>query len=111
VTGVEHPGKTFPGKLHTTLTARGELVIVRDNVTNIGDEARPLDSQSQLLLSDKGQTFEPSSAILFTRDALEFAQLINPRQRAERRPFAVRRGARNEDCQHRASRHLMRAGA
>jgi hypothetical protein len=36
VAGVEHPGKTFPGKLQTRLTARGEFVIVRVNVTNIG---------------------------------------------------------------------------
>lgn len=78
VTGVEHPGKTFPGKLHTTLTARGEFVIVRVNVTNIGNEARSLDSRSQFLLNEKGQTLEPSSAILLTRDALEFVHLINP---------------------------------
>jgi hypothetical protein len=78
VTGVEHPGKTFPGKLHTTLTARGEFVIVRVNVTNIGTEAKSLDSRSQFLLNDKGQTLEPSSAILLTRDALMFVQLINP---------------------------------
>jgi hypothetical protein len=78
VAGVEHPGKTFPGKLHTLLTARGEFVIVRVDVTNIGDEAKPLDYKSQFLLSDKGQTLEPSSATLLTRDALEFVQQINP---------------------------------
>jgi hypothetical protein len=78
VTRLEHPGKTFPGKLNTTLTARGEFVIVRVNVTNIGNESRPLDALSQFLIDDLGQILAPSSAILLTRDALEFVQLINP---------------------------------
>jgi hypothetical protein len=78
VTGVEHPGKTFPGKLHTTLTARGEFVIVRVDVTNMGNVPEPLDSRSQFLFNDKGQTLEPSSAILLTQDALKFVHLINP---------------------------------
>jgi len=78
VTGVERPGKTYPGKLQTTLTARGEFVIVRVNVTNIGKHEQALDSQSQFLFNDKGQTIEPSSAILYTKDALKFVQLIEP---------------------------------
>ena len=78
VTGVEHPGKTFPGKLQTTVTAQGEFVIVRVNVTNIGNEAQPLDCQCQYLLNDKGQAFQPSSAILYTKDALKVVQLIKP---------------------------------
>jgi len=78
VTGVERPGKTYPGKLQTTLTARGEFVIVRVNVTNIGKQEQGLDSQSQFLSNDKGQTIEPSSAILYTKDALKFVQLIEP---------------------------------
>lgn len=78
VTGVERPGKTYPGKLQTTLTARGEFVIVRVNVTNIGKQEQGLDSQSQFLFNDKGQTIEPSSAILYTKDALKFVQLIEP---------------------------------
>jgi len=78
VTGVERPGKTFPGKNHTTLTASGEFVVVWVDVTNLGDEARRLDCQCQYLLNDKGQAFEPSSAILYTKDALKFVRLINP---------------------------------
>jgi hypothetical protein len=78
VTGVEHPGKTFPGKLRTTLRAQGEFVVVLVDVTNVGHEAQPLDSESQFLLNDKGQTFEPSPAILYTKDALKFVHLINP---------------------------------
>ena len=78
VTSVERPGKTFPGKLQTTLTAQGEFVIVRVDVTNIGNEAQLLDCQSQFLLNDKGQTIEPSSAILCTKDALKFVQPISP---------------------------------
>lgn len=78
VTGVERPAKTFPGKLQTTVTAQGEFVIVRVNVTNIGNEAQPLDCQCQYLLNDKGQGFQPSSAILYTKGALQFVQLIKP---------------------------------
>lgn len=78
VAGVEHPGKIFPGKLRTLLTARGEFVIVRVDVTNIGDKAKSLDFNSQFLLSDKGQTLQPSSATLLTGEALEFVHQINP---------------------------------
>lgn len=78
VTGVARPGRTFPGKLNTTLTARGEFVIVLVNVTNVGTAAQRLDWASQYLLNDKGQAIEPSSAVLYTRDALKFVQLIHP---------------------------------
>ena len=39
VTGVEHPGKTMTGKVGSTLTAKGEFVIVRVDVTNNGKAA------------------------------------------------------------------------
>lgn len=78
VTGVERPGKTFPGKTQTTLTAKGEFVIVRVDVTNVGDDARRLDCQCQYLLNDKGQATSPSTAILYTKDALKYVQLIEP---------------------------------
>ncbi len=78
VTGVERPGKSFPGKLQTTLTAGGEFVIVRVDVTNVGDEARRLDCQCQYLLNDKGQAISPSSRILYTKDALKYVELIYP---------------------------------
>ena len=78
VTGIERPGKAYPGKLQTTLTARGEFVIVRVDVTNIGNEAQAFGCQCQYLLNDKGQVFEPSSAILKAKDALKFVQLIDP---------------------------------
>lgn len=78
VTGVERPGRTFPGKLNTTLTAKGEFVIVRVNVTNVGNEPKRVDCACQYLLNDKGQAVEPSSAILYTREALKFVQLIHP---------------------------------
>jgi len=78
VTGVEHPGKTFTGKLGKTLTAQGEFVIIRVNATNIGNEAENLDCSCQLLLTDKGQKFEPSSSVLLTKDALKFVELIDP---------------------------------
>lgn len=78
VTGVERPGKTYPGKAQTTLTAKGEFVIVRVDVTNVGDDARRLDCRCQYLLNDKGQATSPSTAILYTTDALKYVQLIEP---------------------------------
>jgi hypothetical protein len=78
VTGVEHPGKTLAGKVGETLTAHGEFVIVLVNVTNMGKKEQSPDCSSQILMSDKGQMFEPSSAILRTKEALKFVQLIKP---------------------------------
>lgn len=78
VTGMERPGKTLEGKVGTTLTARGEFVIVRVNVTNIGKAARSADCQCQLLVNDRGQKFQPSPAILSTKNALKFVSLIEP---------------------------------
>jgi hypothetical protein len=78
VTGVEHPGKTLAGKAGETLTAQGEFVVVRVNVTNIGKEARHLGFSCQLLSNDEGQKFEPSPAILSTKDALKYVEWINP---------------------------------
>ena len=78
VTGVERPGKTLAGKTGKTLTARGEFVIVRVNVTNIGKAAQTPSCSCQLLSDDKGQKFRPSAAILSTKEALKFVQLIEP---------------------------------
>lgn len=79
VTAVEHPGKTIAGEFGTTETAQGEFVVVRVNVTNIGDEAQTLMSTGQLLFNDKGQKFEPSSAIMTLKDADKFFLTnINP---------------------------------
>jgi hypothetical protein len=78
VTGVERPGKTLAGKLNTTLTAQGEFVIVRANVTNVGKTAQSADCQCQLLVSDQGEKFKPSPLILSTKDALKFVRRIEP---------------------------------
>lgn len=78
VTAVEHPGKTFEGKVGKKLTAKGEFVIVRVDVTNVGTTALRLGCSCQYLFNDKGQQFAPSPAILSTRDALKFVQWINP---------------------------------
>jgi hypothetical protein len=78
VTGVERPGKTLAGKTGKTLTAKGEFVIVRVNVTNIGKEAQTPNCSCQLLSDNTGQKFRPSSAILSTKEALKFVQLIEP---------------------------------
>ena len=79
VTGVEHPGKTFQSQFGTTETAQGEFVIVRINITNIGDAAQMIDSSSQQLFNDKGQKFAPSSAIMSLKGADKiFITNINP---------------------------------
>ena len=78
VTGIERPGKTLPGKLNTTLTAQGEFVIVRVNVTNIGKAAQSADCKCQLLVNDRGEKFTPSPLILSTKDALKFVRRIEP---------------------------------
>lgn len=79
VTGVERPGKTIAGQFGTSETAQGEFVIVRVNVTNVGNEGQMLDSSSQQLFNDKGQKFAPSSAIMSLKDADKFfLQNINP---------------------------------
>jgi len=78
VTGVERPGKTMPGKNHTTLTAKGEFVVVKVNVTNVGTVGQSLDCQCQVLFNDKGQQYMTSSSILSTKDALKFVRIIEP---------------------------------
>jgi Domain of unknown function (DUF4352) len=79
VTGVEHPGKSFQSQFGTTETAQGEFVIVRINVTNIGDAAQMIDSSSQQLFNVKGQKFAPSSAIMSLKGADKiFITNINP---------------------------------
>ena len=78
VTGVEHPGKTLAGKVGEMLTAHGEFVIVLVNITNIGKQEQAPNCSCQILLNDKGQMFGLSSAILRTKDALKFVQVIPP---------------------------------
>lgn len=79
VTGVERPGKTYPGKLGRTLTATGEFLIVRVNVTNFGDKGTPpLDCSCQFLVNDEGQKLTTSPAILNLKDALKYVQWVNP---------------------------------
>ena len=83
VTGLEHPGKTIAGKAGKRLTARGEFVIVRVDITNIGRAPQTPDSSCQLLINDKAWEFEPSPSILSTKEALKFVQRINPGQTAK----------------------------
>ena len=78
VTGVERPGRILVGKLDETLTAHGEFVVVRVDVTNVGDEAQAPNCSCQLLHNDEGREFEPSPAILSTKGALKFVRQINP---------------------------------
>jgi len=78
VTGVERPGKTMPGKNGTTLTAKGEFVVVKINVTNIGTIGQSLDCRCQVLYNDKGTRYSPSPVILATKDALKFVRNIEP---------------------------------
>lgn len=53
-------------------------MIVRVNVTNMSNVAQSLDCRCQLLFNDKGQKFEPSPAILSTKEALKFVIRIDP---------------------------------
>ena len=78
VTGVEHPGKTLAGKTGKTLTARGEFVVVRVDITNIGTAPQAPDCSCQLLINDKAWEFEPSPSILSTKEALKLVRRINP---------------------------------
>jgi len=78
VTGLEHPGKTLAGKYGKTLTAQGEFVIIRVDITNIGTAPMTPDCSCQLLVTDKAWEFEPSPSILSTKEALKFVQRINP---------------------------------
>jgi hypothetical protein len=78
VTGVEHPGKTFMGKYGEMLTAQGEFVIVRVDVTNISNKEQRLGCSCHFLFNDKGQKFATSPSILRTKDALKYVEWINP---------------------------------
>ena len=83
VTSVEHPGKTLAGKAGETLTAKGEFVIVRVTLTNTGKESQSQDCSCQLLVGDNGESFEPSPAILSTKEALKFVALVEPGETVE----------------------------
>jgi hypothetical protein len=78
VTGVERPGKTLEGKVGARLTAQGEFVIVRVDVTNVGSTVQRLGCACQFLFNDKGTRFAPSASILRTKDALKYVEWINP---------------------------------
>lgn len=79
VTAVERVGTTI-GEDFLQETAQGEYVIVRVNVTNIGDEPQMLSSSGQVLYNDKGQKYEPSSDALFSLEGASdfFLEDINP---------------------------------
>ena len=83
MTGVEHPGKTLAGTAGKTLTAIGEFVIVRVDVTNIGTAPLTPDCSCQILIDDKASEFKPSPSILSTKEALRFVQRINPGETAK----------------------------
>jgi hypothetical protein len=80
VTGVERPGKAFTGKVGETLTAQGEFVIVRVDVTNVGNKEQRLGCSCHFLYNDKGQKFATSPSILRTKDALKYVEWISPGQ-------------------------------
>ncbi|NMM23400.1 MAG: DUF4352 domain-containing protein [Phycicoccus sp.] len=83
VTAVERPGKTLVGKLDEALTAHGEFVVIRVNVTNVGNKAQSPDCSCQLLHNENGREFEPSSSILRTTGALKFVREIEPGETVE----------------------------
>ncbi|NMR20059.1 DUF4352 domain-containing protein [Cellulomonas fimi] len=79
VTSVERVGPTI-GEGFTEETAQGEYLVVRLNVTNIGDEPQMLSTGGQVLYNDKGQKYEPSSDALFSLEGASdfFLEDINP---------------------------------
>ena len=78
VTSVERPGNKI-GKAYLETTAQGEFVIIRMDVTNIGDSGYTLSSFGQRLFNDKGQEFKPSSAVFSLEGASKlFSENINP---------------------------------
>jgi hypothetical protein len=78
VTGVEDVGKTV-GPDVIQEEAQGTFLIVRVDVTNIGDEARMLDSSSQYLYDADGRKYDASSAIFVLEDFDKaFLENINP---------------------------------
>lgn len=83
VTGVDRPGKMLVGKVGEMLTAHGEFVVVRVNVTNVGNKAQSPDGSCQLLHNENGREFEPSSSILRTTGALKFVRQIDPGETVE----------------------------
>jgi hypothetical protein len=83
VTRVERPGKSLVGKVGETLTAQGEFVIIRVDVTNVGTEEQRLDCACQFLSNDKGQKFAPSSSILRTKEALKYVAWIQPGEKVK----------------------------
>lgn len=79
VTGVERVG-TIIGEGFTEETAQGEYIIVRVNITNIGDEPQMLSTTGQVLYNDKAQKYEPSSDALFSLEGASdfYLEDINP---------------------------------
>jgi hypothetical protein len=78
VTAVEPPVETV-GEDFMAEEAQGQFVIVRVTVTNVGDEARTLDSSSQYLYDADGRKYETSGAIFTLPDYDKaFLQNINP---------------------------------
>jgi hypothetical protein len=78
VTAVE-PAVETVGESILAEEAQGQFVIVRLTVTNVGDEARTLDSSSQYLYDAEGRKYETSSAIFTLPDFDKaFLENINP---------------------------------
>ena len=78
VTAVEPPVETL-GEGVLAEEAQGQFVIVRITVTNVGDEARNLNSSFQYLYDAEGRRYEASSAIFTLPDYDKaFLENINP---------------------------------
>jgi hypothetical protein len=79
VTSIQKSSRTITDRLGATETAQGVFVIIRIDVTNIGDQARTLNATDQYVVNDKGQRFATSSAISSVNGAETIlVEKINP---------------------------------
>jgi hypothetical protein len=87
VTEVEPPVETV-GEDIMAEDAQGQFIVVRVTVTNVGDEARTLDSSSQYLYDAEGRRYETSSAIFVLPDYDKtFLENVNPGNTVEDAPL------------------------
>jgi hypothetical protein len=79
VTAVQPPARSLTYQPGSTVTAQGEFIIVRVDVTNIGFDARTLTTTDQFLVSDTGQRYATSAAISYLKGSEKiFLDKINP---------------------------------
>lgn len=77
-TGVKRVGDKYFGE-----EAQGQFVVVSLTVENIGDEARTLDSSSQVAYDQDGRKFDADGQAGISLDSKTFLEEINPGNRVD----------------------------